>query len=415
MIDEPDAPSEAVEPPQETPLSQPLPPPMDGNGKSEAISDQVRKARDVIPVGDRGIAPQTYAQWIDIAKDVCKAYLMLPPHLHNNAPVMAGILEIAARFNLSPFLLGSKTYVQGGRLCFESQAFGAILYASKLLLGRLRFEFQGEGDDMTCTVSGRFRDDPDVVYSATSPPLKQIHPGTTQKDGKTFVKGSQLYEKDPEQQMAYFAQRRWARRHAPDIVMGMYTPEEIDEIDDYRAGRGDPLSVDRLGRLETGEGWGEGAHLDADLAKIAPEELLQQVDWPETEVSGEPEAPSGTERSTSHHRQPARRRKAGARGRTSSASKTPPRGSKGRGRPTSRPAVQTVVKRAELPPRRWLDYVRKAGTWISAAVDPDKADEQWESERQERDSLHVPMGERSRLRAILDRKVAQLRKAKEQV
>ena len=181
----------------------------------------------MIPVGDRGVERQTYAQWVDVAKDVCKAYLMLPSHLHDNPSVVAGLLEIAARFRLSPYMLASKTYVQGGRLCFKSQAFGALLYASGLLQGRLRYEFKGEGDDMTCTATGRFRDDPDVWHSATTPPLKQLHPGMTQKDGKTYVKGSPLWDKDPEQQMAYFAQRRWTRRYAPDCVAGMYSAMKL--------------------------------------------------------------------------------------------------------------------------------------------------------------------------------------------
>src|SRR4029077_12659540 len=112
-----------------------------------------------------------------------------------------------------------------------------------------------------CTVSGRFRDDPEVIYSATTPPLKQIHPGLVQEDGKTFVKGSPLWGGvgaggDPEQQLGYFAQRRWIRRYAPDACMGMYTAEEIGEVDQYRADRygAIPLTSDRLGQLETGEG-----------------------------------------------------------------------------------------------------------------------------------------------------------------
>src|SRR5262249_37299011 len=145
------------------------PPPMDGNGKSETISGTVRAAREMIPVGDRGVTPATWAHFIDIAKDVCKAHLMLPPHLHGNAPVMAGILEIAARFQLSAYMLASKTYVQNNRLCFEAQAFGAILYGSGLLKGRLRFRFNGEGAERTCTVSGVFKDDPDTICEATTP------------------------------------------------------------------------------------------------------------------------------------------------------------------------------------------------------------------------------------------------------
>jgi hypothetical protein len=291
-----------------------------------------------------------------------------------------------------------------------------------LLLGRLRYDFQGEGDELTCTVQGRFKDDPDFVYSATSPTLKQIRPPRNESG---VVKGSPLYDRDPEQQIGYFAQRRWIRRFAPDVCMGMYTREEIEEIDSYRAQREGAISLtaDRLGGLDTGEGWGEGAHLDAELAKIAPEELR---DWPQ-ELPDLPEEPSSPKMSEKQARAgprtPVQAKKPVGRVRTAPPQKTRPGrpGRRPRGRPPSRAAIQQVIKRAELPPRRtvahapaWLDYVTGTAGWIAVAVDPDNAESRWDSERQERDSLRVPMGERSRLRAMLDRKIAQLRKAKDQ-
>src|SRR5262249_38287799 len=122
------------------------------------------------------------------------------------------------------------------------------------------------------------------------PPLKEIHPGHVQKDGKTYVKGSPLWDRDTEQQLCYFGERRWIRRFAPDACMGMYTREEIEELDEFRAERtgGIPLTVDRLGRLDTGEGWREGNHVDLDLATLRPEQ-------PEPEVSVVEAIPETTE------------------------------------------------------------------------------------------------------------------------
>jgi hypothetical protein len=64
-------------------------------------------------------------------------------------------------------------------------------------------------------------------------------------------------------------------------------------------------------------------------------------------------------------------------------------------------------------PPRWLNYVSRADAWIGAVTDVEKGERQWDKERDERDDLQVPMGERSRLRAILDRKIAQLTPKKE--
>jgi hypothetical protein len=420
MVDDPNKQDAATEP-----AAQAEPPPQNGNGKEpDTISDRVQRAREIIPVGDRGPTPSTYAQWVDIAKDVCKAYLMLPKHLHDNPPVVAGLLEIAARFQLSPYMLASQTYIQNDRLCFQAQAFGALLYASKLLLGRLHFEFRGEGEDMTCTVSGRFKDDPDTICVATTPPLKLIHPGHVQKDGKTFVKGSPLWDKDAEQQEAYFGERRWIRRFAPDVCMGMYTKEEMAELDDYRADRAGaiPLTSDRLGQLETGEGWREGGHVHVDLAAI---EAPEDGEWPAEVEPGLAPRQEASKPARPGRRKPVQRPKTTGRATKPSPSQKarpgrPDRSGRHRSQPPTRAEVKAAVKRAEHPPRRviaqpprWLNYVARADAWIGSVTDPDKAERQWDKERDERDDLQVPMGERSRLRAILDRKIAQLQPKKE--
>lgn len=424
MTDEPRG-DERVEETQAADASAP-PPKQNGNG--ETISEQVQSSRDMIPVGDRGVNPATYAQWIDIAKDICRAKLMLPEHLHGNAPVMAGLLEIAARFQLSAYMLASKTYVQNNRLCFEAQAFGAIMYGSGLLRGRLRFRFNGEGEERTCTVSGVFKDDPQTICEATTPPLKDIHPGRTQKEGKTYVKGSPLWDKDPEQQLCYFGERRWIRRFAPDACMGMYTREEIAEIDEYRADTQGaiPLTADRLGQTESGEGWQQGAHVDLDLASIAPEqpEGFEQAGpvYTEEEIAEETARATAPRPPRTAQRRPAQKAKPPARAAKPQAKKKPlVRPARPRpGRIPPKVVVQAAVKRAEAGPRKvvtakppaWLDYVQRTEAWVKAVADleqGEKADLRWESERDDRDRLQVPMGERSRLRAQLDRQLARFR------
>ena len=37
-----------------------------------------------------------------------------------------------------------------------------------------------------------------------------------------------LWKKQPDPQLVYFATRAWARRHAPEVMLGVYSPEEFD-------------------------------------------------------------------------------------------------------------------------------------------------------------------------------------------
>lgn len=43
------------------------------------------------------------------------------------------------------------------------------------------------------------------------------------------VRNSTLWADDPRQQLAYLAVKRWARLFCPDVILGVYTPDELDE------------------------------------------------------------------------------------------------------------------------------------------------------------------------------------------
>lgn len=43
------------------------------------------------------------------------------------------------------------------------------------------------------------------------------------------VRNSPLWEHDPKQQLAYLCTKRWSRLHAPDVLLGVYTPDELEE------------------------------------------------------------------------------------------------------------------------------------------------------------------------------------------
>ena len=43
------------------------------------------------------------------------------------------------------------------------------------------------------------------------------------------VRNSPLWVSDPRQQLAYLAIKRWSRLYTPDVILGVYTPDEIAE------------------------------------------------------------------------------------------------------------------------------------------------------------------------------------------
>lgn len=43
------------------------------------------------------------------------------------------------------------------------------------------------------------------------------------------TRNSTLWTEDPKQQIAYLAQKRWARLYCPDVLLGVYTPDELEQ------------------------------------------------------------------------------------------------------------------------------------------------------------------------------------------
>ena len=79
--------------------------------------------------------------------------------------------------------------------------------------GRPSIEFKGEGQKRQCVVSAKLLDGDAVSYM--SPPVGDIP-----------IKNSPLWKNDPDQQLAYYAVRAFARRHFPDVILGVLEREE---------------------------------------------------------------------------------------------------------------------------------------------------------------------------------------------
>jgi RecT family. len=69
-----------------------------------------------------------------------------------------------------------------------------------------------------CNAFATFRGDKKpTVY--TSPELQILQAGN-----------SPLWKTDPDQQMAYFSARAWARKFCPEVLLGVYTPDEVRDM-----------------------------------------------------------------------------------------------------------------------------------------------------------------------------------------
>lgn len=193
--------------------------------QSEKIEERLdRVAAGAMQVSDQigGILFSNMTEVMEFAKLMSLARGAVPVFLRENPGACLAITIQALEWRFSPFAVANKSYFVNDRIAYEAQLIHAVIEARAPLRERLRYRFEGEGASLRCTCIGHFKLEAEP-RDVRSPPISQIK-----------VKNSPLWASDPEQQLTYYVARAWARRHAPDILMGVYSRDELDE----ESGRG---------------------------------------------------------------------------------------------------------------------------------------------------------------------------------
>jgi len=185
----------------------------------ERIEAKIDRAEaGAIAISDRigGIAFENMSELMEFAKMMAVSKLAIPQHLRNEPGQCLAVCVQALEWRMSPFAVANKSYAVNGRIAYESQLIHAVVEARAPLKKRLRCDYEGEGANLVCVVTGVFKNDPDpVVYR--SPKISEIK-----------VKNSPLWSSDPPQQLWHYSVRAFARRYCPDVLLGIYTEDELE-------------------------------------------------------------------------------------------------------------------------------------------------------------------------------------------
>jgi len=129
------------------------------------------------------------------------------------------------RWGMDPYAVAQKTHLVNGTLGYEAQLVIAVVNNRAPIVDRISFEYFGDwskvkskddkSDDVGVICRATFKgDDEPTELSLT---MAQV--GT--------VRNSPLWAADPRQQLAYLAAKRWSRLNCPDVILGVYTPDEL--------------------------------------------------------------------------------------------------------------------------------------------------------------------------------------------
>lgn len=155
-----------------------------------------------------------------VAKAMALSNLM-PQHLKggNHDQTAANCLRIvnqAVRWGIDPFAMMDETYVVSGKLGYQGKLVAAIVNRRGGLDGRLTYEFSGSGENRTVKVSGTFEGDDE--------------PSTIELSVKQAKTTNKMWTSDPDQKLVYSAVTKWARRHCPEVLLGVLTDDDLDRM-----------------------------------------------------------------------------------------------------------------------------------------------------------------------------------------
>lgn len=162
------------------------------------------------------IAPQNLGEVVKFAEVMSRADIAIPKHLRGNAGACMAVAMQALEWEMSPFAVASKSYQVNGAIAYEAQLIVAVVNTRSGIEGRLKYSFEGEGPDRVCICTGKLDGE---ILEVRSPKFKDIQP-----------KNSPLWKTDPDQQQCYYTGRTWARRHTPEVILGVYDREEAEQF-----------------------------------------------------------------------------------------------------------------------------------------------------------------------------------------
>lgn len=187
--------------------------------KTQRIADRISpESASLITTSSTGaLAFHDASQLMEFAKMMAVAQVAVPKHLRDNPGACLAIAIQASEWQMSPFAVANKSYSVNDRLAYEAQLINAVILRRAPIKGRFKIDYTGERGNRRCKVSAVLNDGETVEYE--SPPISEIK-----------VQNSPLWKSDPDQQLFYFASRSMCRRHFPDVLLGVYTQDELQEL-----------------------------------------------------------------------------------------------------------------------------------------------------------------------------------------
>lgn len=167
----------------------------------------------------------------------------LPKHFNGNSADCLAVIMQSMQWKMNPFAVAQKTHLVNGVLGYEAQLVNAVITACAPVMDRLHYEWFGEwekvigkftiktGDKGEYRVPGwKMSDEEGLGVKVWATFRGEDEPRVLELLlAQARTRNSTLWADDPRQQLAYLATKRWSRLYCPDVILGVYSPDELEE------------------------------------------------------------------------------------------------------------------------------------------------------------------------------------------
>jgi len=169
---------------------------------------------------------------------------VLPAHFKGNVENCRAVIMQSIRWGMHPDIVAAKTHIVNGNLGYEAQLVNAVITSSTAIEGRFHYEYSdgpwivqssnkssgANGGDKW--VTNNVNESDMMRCGAKLKGEDEIQWGEWLYPAAVKVRNSPLWWQSGagvKQQCAYLALKYWARMYAPQVIMGVYTSDELDE------------------------------------------------------------------------------------------------------------------------------------------------------------------------------------------
>lgn len=249
--------------------------------------------------------PATMEQIFRFAQTMAGGAVSIPKHLQGNVSDCMAIVIQSMQWGMLPFSVAQKTHVINGVMGYEAQLVAAVINSSGLVVDRFNFDWYGPWEkvigkfDVKRGDKGEYRvpawsfsDEIGCGVKVWATLRGETKPRVLDLQlAQARTRNSTLWADDPRQQLAYLAQKRWARLYAPDVILGVYTPDEIQYrdadagiIDINEAPQDQPLKTSVKGKAAKTKLAAEPVNQATETVEVSAEVVLQAADTVHTSI-----------------------------------------------------------------------------------------------------------------------------------